>query len=159
MKFKKRTYRNPKEFFKDLWFAFRNGSRLKFVTVRGLISPSFRERLMLAVTGVNGCRYCSYFHTNQALKSGIKTEEIKKLLSGDIAGCPEDEAVAVIYAQHWAESNAHPDPEAVLRLEQTYGTERTEAIQLMLRMIRLGNLSGNSLDYLLYRITFGKWQG
>jgi len=111
---------------------------------------------MLAVTAVNGCRYCSYFHTKQALKSGITSEEISNLLSGDVANCPQDEAVAVVYAQHWAESDAHPDPEAVKRLHQTYGPEKTEAIHSMLRMIRMGNLLGNSWDYLIYRISFGR---
>lgn len=114
---------------------------------------------MLAVTAVNGCRYCSYFHTKQALKSGITAEEISNLLSGDVANCPQDEAVAVIYAQHWAESDAHPDLEAVKRLQQTYGGEKAEAINLMLRMIRMGNLLGNSWDYLIYRISFGKMGG
>jgi len=111
---------------------------------------------MLAVTAVNDCRYCSYFHTKQALKSGITTEEISGLLAGDVANCPQDEAVAVIYAQHWAESDAHPDPEAVKRLQQTYGREKTEAIHLILRMIRMANLLGNSWDYLIYRISFGR---
>jgi len=159
MKFNKRTYKNLKELFSDLWFPIRNRKRLKAVMNRGSISPAFRERLMLAVTAVDGCRYCSYFHARQALKSGVTQEEISRLLSGDVDDYPEEEAVAVIYAQHWAESDAHPDPEAVRRLQQTYGVEKTEAIHLMLRMIRLGNLLGNSWDYLLYRISFGKWRG
>jgi AhpD family alkylhydroperoxidase len=159
MKFNKRTYKNLKELFIDLWFPIRNRKQLKEVTNRGLISPAFRERLMLAVTAVDGCRYCSYFHAKQALKSGLTTEEIGQLLSGAVDKCPEDEAVAVIYAQHWAESDAHPDPEAVLKLQQTYGIKEAEFIHLMLRMIRLGNLLGNSWDYLLYRISFGKWRG
>jgi len=71
----------------------------------------------------------------------------------------EEEAMAVIYAQHWAESDAHPDPEAVQRLQQAYGVEKTEAFHLMLRMIRMGNLLGNSWDYLIYRISFGRWGG
>lgn len=111
---------------------------------------------MLAVTAVNGCRYCSYYHTKQALKSGITAEEISSLLARDVADCPQDEAVAVAYAQHWAESNAHPDPEAVKTLQQTYGHEKTEAIHLILRMIRMANLLGNSWDYLIYRISFGR---
>jgi AhpD family alkylhydroperoxidase len=114
---------------------------------------------MLAVTAVNGCRYCSYFHTKQALKSGVTAEEIRDLLAGDVANCPQDEAIAVAYAQHWAESNTHPDPEAVKRLQQTYGGEKAEAIHLMLRMICIGNLLGNSWDYLIYRISFGRKGG
>jgi len=158
MKFKKRTYKNLKELFSDLWFPIRNRGRLKEVMNKGLISAPFRERLMLAVTAVDGCRYCSYIHARQALKSGVTPEEISQLLSGDVDDCPEKEAMGVIYAQHWAESDAHPDSEAVRRLQQTYGVEKAEAIHLMLRMIRLGNLLGNSWDYLLYRISFGKWR-
>ena len=152
MKFKKRTYKNLKELIKDLWFPIRNRKLLKEAMNEGSISSAFRERLMLAVTAVNGCRYCSYFHARQALKSGISSGEIRQLLSGDVDNCPEDEAVALIYAQHWAESDAHPAPEAVSMMHQTYGIERAEAIHLMLRMIRLGNLLGNSWDYLLYNI-------
>jgi AhpD family alkylhydroperoxidase len=159
MKFKKRTYKNLKEVFRDLWFPIRNRKRLKEVMNKGSISDAFRERLMLAVTAVDGCRYCSYFHAKQALKSGVTTAEISQLLSGDVDNCPEEETVAVIYAQHWAETDAHPDPESVRKLQQTYGIEKAESIHLMLRMIRLGNLLGNSWDYLLYRISFGKWRG
>ncbi len=159
MKSRKRTYKNLKDFLADLWFPISHRNRLRAITKKKLISFAFRERLMLAVTAVNGCRYCSYFHARQALKSGITSKEISQLLSGDVANCPEDEAVAVIYAQHWAETNAHPDPEAVQRLEEAYGPEKAEAIHLMLRMIRTGNLLGNSWDYLLSRLTFGKWRG
>ena len=126
------------------------------MTPRGLISRPFRERLMLAVTAVNGCRYCSYLHAKEALKSGITAEEIRGLLAGDVANCPQDEAVAVAYAQHWAESDTHPDSEAIQRLQQMYGREKADAIHLVLRMIRLGNLLGNSWDYLIYRVSFGR---
>ena len=159
MKFKKRTYKNLKDFFGDLWFPIRNRKRLREITEKELISPAFQERLMLAVTAVNGCRYCSYFHAKQALKSGITIEEINQLLSGDVANCSKDEAVGVIYAQHWAESDTHPEPEAVERVKQTYGVEKAEAIHLILRMIRMGNLMGNSWDYFLYRLSFGKLRG
>ncbi len=157
MKFKKKFYKNPKDLFLDLCYPIRNRKRLREASL--LIPAAFRERLMLAVTAVNGCRYCSYFHAKQALQSGIESDEIKRLLSGDIAGCPDEEVIAVIYAQHWAESNAHPDHEAVLRLQQTYGAEKAGAINVLLRMIRLGNLLGNTWDFLLYIISFGRFKG
>jgi AhpD family alkylhydroperoxidase len=158
MKFKKRTYGSVKELIGDLCFPIKNRKRLGEVRNKGLLSPAFQERLMLAVISVEGCRYCSYFHSKLALKGGVSQEEINKLLSGEVGDCPEDEALAVLYAQHWAESNACPDKEAAERLEETYGAEKAEAINLMLRMIRLGNLLGNTWDYLLYRMSFGKWR-
>jgi AhpD family alkylhydroperoxidase len=156
--FHKRTYSSINELIKDLIFPLLNRKKLREVRNKGLLSPAFQERLMLAVTAVEGCRYCSYFHSKLALKGGVSQEEIGNLLSGEVECCPEEEVLAVVYAQHWAESNACPDPEAVDRLKETYGVEKAEAIHLMLRMIRLGNLLGNSWDYLLYRLSFGKWR-
>jgi AhpD family alkylhydroperoxidase len=158
MNFKKRKYESLKELFTDLCFTIRNSSQLRKVKSKGLISTAFQERLMLAVISVENCRYCSYFHSKLSLKNGITQEEIGQLLSGDFHGCPEEEALAVLYAQHWAESNTRPDPESVEKLKETYGSEKAEAINIMLRTIRLGSLSGNTLDYLLYRISFGKWR-
>ena len=155
--FKKRTYRSLKEFVADFSFPIRNRKKLREVRNKGLLSPAFQERLMLAVISVEGCRYCSYFHARLALKGGISLEEIGRLLSGELEDCPQEEALAVLYAQHWAESGARPDTEAVEKLEKTYGTEKADAIHLMLRMIRMGNLMGNTWDYFLYRISCGKW--
>jgi uncharacterized membrane protein YobD (UPF0266 family) len=56
MKFNKRTFKNPGEFFGELWFALRHMRRLKAARNKGLVPTAFRERLMLAVTAVNGCR-------------------------------------------------------------------------------------------------------
>jgi AhpD family alkylhydroperoxidase len=158
MRFKKRTYSSLNQLVKDLVFPFRNRKQLREIKNKGLLSPAFQERLMLAVISVEGCRYCSYFHSKLALKEGMTSEEVGKLLSGDMQDCPEEEYIAILYAQHWAESDAHPDPEAVQRLQEAYGSEKADAIHLMLRMIRLGNLLGNTWDYLLFRVSFGKWR-
>jgi AhpD family alkylhydroperoxidase len=156
VKFNKRTYRSWKEFFTDVKFIIENRRAIIKVMRKGTLTPSFRERLMLAVTAVNGCRYCSYFHTGEALKKGLTAEEIRKLLDGDLENCPQEEAVALLYAQHWAESDVNPSLESTRRLEETYSTEKAEAINLILRMIRVGNLLGNTWDWFLYRVSFGK---
>jgi AhpD family alkylhydroperoxidase len=121
------------------------------------ISPAFRERLMLAVTAVNNCRYCSYFHAGQALKVGLASEEMRALLCGDIPGSiPSEERVALLYAQHWAEQDGNPDSQIRQHLNDAYGSEVAAQIDTVLQMIRLGNLSGNTFDYLLYRLSFGR---
>ncbi len=145
------------EFFADLWSLARSTRMVRRVMTGGVMSEAFRERLMLAVTAVYGCRYCSWLHTGEALKSGLEEAEIAGLLAGSVDNCPEEEAIALLYAQHWADSDARPDPEAMKRLEEAYGAEKAEMINLVLRMNRLGNLSGNALDRLLYRISFGRW--
>jgi len=157
IKFNKRVYESWRAFFADVGFLARKRRLIRRVTRGGLLSSAFRERLTLAATVVYGCRYCSYLHTREALKSGLDKEEVVRLLTHSIESCPEEELVAIFYAQHWAESNAQLEADAVQRPEQSYGTGKAEAINLVLRMIRLGNLVGNSCDYLLYRISFGRW--
>ncbi len=156
MGFRKRRYTSLRSLLADLLFPARNRRRLREVERQGLLSPAFRERLMLAVTAVNGCRYCSFFHAREALKTGVAPDEVRRLLAGTADDSPEDDVVALLYAQHWAESDARPAPEAVERLRQAYGTEKADAIHLVLRMIRFGNLSGNTWDYFLYRLSFGR---
>ena len=154
--FPRRTYRSPRAFFSDLGFILRR-RRQVHTAFRQHLSPAFRERLMLAVTAVNACRYCSYFHAGEALRSGVPSDQLAELLAGDIpAAAPPEERVALLYAQHWAEHDAYPDPEVTQRLLDTYGPAQTEAIYLALRMIRMGNLLGNSGDALLYYLSFGR---
>ena len=155
-KFNKRTY-GVREFFVDISFLTKNVRNVRRVMREKRIPNAFRERLMLSVTSVYGCRYCCWAHTREALKSGVEEGEIAGLLAGSVDNCPEDEAIALLYAQHWADSDARPDPEAVGRLDEAYGVEKAEAINLILRMIRVGNLSGNAWDRLLSRISFGRW--
>jgi AhpD family alkylhydroperoxidase len=157
VKFGKRTYGNLSEFLGDVLYLAKNRKKIQEINQGRIVSPAFRERIMLAVTAVNRCRYCTFVHTGEALRSGLNREEIGQLLAGEVSTCPPEEAAAVIYAQHWAESNACPDPLAVQKLKETYGQQKADAIQFVLRMIRNGNLSGNSWDYILFRVSFGAW--
>ena len=110
--FGRRKYRNFKEFLADIWFLLRNTARVFRMLRRGTVSPAFRERLMLAVTAVYRCRYCTWVHTREALRSGLTGEGVTALLSGSVNGCPTDEALAILYAQHWADADANPTPES-----------------------------------------------
>jgi AhpD family alkylhydroperoxidase len=121
------------------------------------ISPAFRERLMLAVTEVNQCRYCSYAHTKMALQSGLTPGEIRKILQHNLQDCPEEEFPAILYAQHWAETDGHPDTEIRNTFEMQYGAVKADKIEIILRAMRMANLIGNSLDYIIFRLSCGLW--
>lgn len=112
---------------------------------------------MIAVTSVNECRYCAYFHSHVARAAGIAPHEIAQLLRGEFTDAPAEEMPALFYAQHWAETNAQPDPGLKAQLVETYGAETARAIEFVLRMIRIGNLMGNLGDYILYRLSFGRF--
>jgi len=154
--FTRRIYRRPAELLEDFRFIWERRPMIRRA-MRELISPAFRERLMMVVTEVNGCRYCSYYHARMALRADISQDELWSLLSGSIpSNAPPEELPALAYAQHWAESNTHPDPETRQRLVEIYGEEKAEAIEIVLRMVRSGNLLGNLGDYWLYRLSFGR---
>ena len=155
--FKKRTYQNPGEMLADMRMMRRNRQEIRSLMGGGIISPAFRERIMLAVTAVNGCRYCSFFHSKQALTKGISPEEIRGMAEGLFDGCPEEELPALLYAQHWAETRGNPDEAARAKILETYGEEKTRAIEFAIRMITAGNLMGNTFDYFLHKLSFGLW--
>src|SRR5690625_3297787 len=87
---------------KELYVALYKGLRtFKYMSrnKRGkAMSSHFIERIMLAVTEVNGCEVCSYAHTKIALEQGMSDKEIKMLLSGDTEEIPDQEMTAVIFA-------------------------------------------------------------
>lgn len=156
-RFTKRTYASMGEFWGDLRFLLAHRKDVKRLVEHEALNGAFRERLMLAVTQVNRCRYCSFAHTHQALKEGLAQDEIDALLDGELDGVPEDERTALLYAQHWAETRGQPDPEATARLDAAYGPEKAAQIHLALRVIRTGNYTGNTFDYFLYRASCGRW--
>ena len=149
--FNRRIYTSPKEMIDAVMDILRHAPDLKAASRSGEIDKAFSEKIMLAVTQVNGCRYCDYGHTRAALKVGVTEDEIVSIARGELGDFPEDEAVALIYAQHFAESAGNPDPEATQRFVDYYGEEKARYIMAYIRMIMWGNLMGNTFDAVLSR--------
>ena len=154
---KRKVYESWREFFSDLFSMLTNTTQLTRV-YGGRLPPALRERLMVAATAVYGCRFCSWLHTREALRIEVDKEELARLVAGSTEGCPEEYSSAVFYAQHWAESHAHPDPEAVHRLEETYGKEKSKLVNVVLRPIRLILFVEGLWSSFLSRISFGRWE-
>ncbi|GGK03653.1 hypothetical protein GCM10007063_27480 [Lentibacillus kapialis] len=114
--------------------------------------PQFKERIMLAVTEVNGCEICSYGHTKYALEQGMSNEEIKSLLTGNAEKVSSDEMPAIIFAQHYADTEGHPSEEAWNRIVQEYGNEKALGILGAIRMIMTGNAYGIAISAFKDRI-------
>ncbi len=114
--FNKRTFTLP-HFARAVRDIFSHLDELRGAARGGRIDHAFAEKIMLAVTQVNGCRWCSYGHSKAALAAGVSPAELQALLQqADLSGFPEREAVALTFAQHYAESADQPDPAAVQRL-------------------------------------------
>jgi AhpD family alkylhydroperoxidase len=123
------------------------------------ISRAFSEKIMLAVTQVNGCRYCSYAHVRMALQAGVSELELRDLLTGEFNHIPEYELIAVLFAQHYAEQADHYEAAAWQRLQDTYGAEVANDILTHIRVITFANLYGNTFDALLERLRFHPVRG
>jgi len=149
----KRLY-NAKTFFRFLSDMLAHLNDLRQVRKSGRVSEAFSERIMLAVTQVNGCRYCSYYHSQLALKTGISNEEVSELLSGDFGDVPADECIALVFAEHYAESAGQPELEALQRLQETYGLKTSADILALIRTIMIGNVYGNNFDAFQSRLRF-----
>jgi AhpD family alkylhydroperoxidase len=149
--FKKRFY-TPRTMFRDLREILAHRAEFRDTARSGRVSRAFAEKIMMAVTAVNGCRYCAHYHTGLALREGVSPEEIANIMAADLGDFAEEEAVALAFAQHWAETAGQPDPEAERRFRDYYGHKVSADILNWMRMINFGNLSGNTLDAILWRL-------
>lgn len=132
----------------DFYRTLREGVRSFPAGRRAMASEKqFAERVMLAVTEVNGCALCSQGHTAWALEAGLSEHEVADLLSG--AGdeaVPPEHAVGVAFAQHYADTAGRPTRPAWDRVVATYGPRRAESILGWVRMIQVGNAAGIPLS-------------
>lgn len=121
----------------------------------GRVDRRFAERLMLAVTQVNECRYCRAYHSRMAREAGLGEAELSGLLAGDFAGAPPEQRLALVFAQGYAESHEQVDPAEWARLEAAYGPQAARDILAYLRVITMGNLLGNTWEAVLWRLRGG----
>lgn len=139
--FYKKIY-SRSDFYRALVLAVRSEKYLRLNHKKELVSPQFRERIMLAVTEVNGCQACSYAHTKFALEEGMAIEEINAILSGDTEAIPENEIVGIIFAQHYTDNNGKVSPESWQRLVDEYGEESALVILAIIRLMNVANIYG-----------------
>jgi AhpD family alkylhydroperoxidase len=150
-KFMKRLYK-PGDFYRLLSDLISSAGATRALPKGQRISSQFAERIMMAVTEVNGCRYCSWFHVRVSLKAGLKKEEIKRVLDGDFREAPQEELAALYFAQHYADSAGKPNPESARCLADAYGDKKSKAIMAYIRAIMVGNAWGNMFDSLRFRL-------
>lgn len=110
------------------------------------LGMEFKERIMLAVTEVNGCEICSYVHTKIALEKGLNGDEIQMILGGSSQTIPEDEVAAILFAQHYADSRGHPTRATWDTLIKTYGEQTPYFILGAIRTMMVGNIFGIPLS-------------
>jgi len=110
------------------------------------MSTGFAERVMMAITAINGCRYCSWVHTRMGQHSGSSSKDILEIYSMNFKNVDKGERVALTFAQHYAETDRQPTEESVRKLVSTYGAKKSQDILNYINMIYLANLVGNTID-------------
>ena len=130
------------ELYQIMTLAFRSIPLLKKAKAAGQMDKAFLERIMLAVTEVNGCAMCSYYHTKVALEEGFSAGEIRAMLGGDFADVPPEQLGGVLFAQHYADQRGKPAREAWTQIAQQYGETGSYGILAVTRMIMMGNAVG-----------------
>ncbi|WP_254522478.1 carboxymuconolactone decarboxylase family protein [Natrinema caseinilyticum] len=111
------------------------------------VSEQFAEKIMLAVTAVNECQYCTRYHTDLARETGVDRETIAQILENDVGSAVDDgELPALQFAQRYAETDENPGPDALAALRDEYGRDTAADILAFIRAIYFGNLLGNTYD-------------
>jgi AhpD family alkylhydroperoxidase len=150
--FSRKIY-TAKSLVKDAMYLLGKSPEIKAAFHDQDISRAFMEKIFIVVTAVNGCVYCTWFHVKQAISSGISSEELKNILDLQFQAEADDfEVTALLYAQHYAETDRQPDTEMIHRLLDFYGEKTAEHINLIIRVIYFGNLLGNTFDAFISRL-------
>lgn len=150
--FRKRVY-TSRSFIHRLSLGLASIPVLAIALIAPLTSRKIREEVMLAVTSVVDCRYCSWLHTHLALNNGVDVEELNSTLySGRSDLLSERELVAILYAQHYADKNGKVDRETKNKLKEHFSFLERIAISAYINAIYVGNLSENTFGALLARL-------
>ena len=139
-------------FFKTVADVLASGPVLFEAAFRPRVSAALREKLFLAVSSVNDCRYCKWGHTHWAMAQGVPLDEVNQILgqqSESLAAKNPAEAAAILFAQHYAEELDQIDPESIENLREHYCDAEVAEILAYVRFITLTNLTGNTVDAFL----------
>jgi len=150
--FRKKTYRHS-EFWSDLFKVTKSLPALASIRKGRKVNGALREKVMLAVTGVNECRYCAFVHSNMARMLDVPKDEIERIMESGNSGDPgSDEQPAIEFARHYAQTNQQPEPDMVSSFRKYYGNELADSLLRYMRMIYFASLFGNTFDAFLWRL-------
>lgn len=134
------------ELYRSFLYMLRAIAKLRKNKKENILSQQFIERMQLAITEVNGCAACSSAHTTFALREGMSNEEIGSFLGGGTDYIKPEEAKAIIFSQHFADSRGYPDKAAYEAIIKEYGLEKAIIILSADQMMIAGNMFGIPLS-------------
>jgi AhpD family alkylhydroperoxidase len=147
------------ELYRSFVFVPRAVSKLIGNNKSKLLDKHFVERMQLAVTEVNGCAACSYQHTQMALQQGMSNEEISSFLSGSGDFTKPEEAKAIMFVQHFADTRGFPKKYAYESIVKEYGKKEAAIILSAAQTMIAGNMYGIPFSALLSRLQGKPYKG
>lgn len=120
------------------------------------IDPGFREELMLAVSELNHCRYCTWAHHEWAQMVGVSDEELAHVEQMDPSGFDRRKWLAISYVRALVTAQfGRVDKELVREMNANYSPMEIKEIEIVARIMDIGNRAANTWDALLSRLRGG----
>ena len=120
------------------------------------IDPGFREELMLAVSELNHCRYCTWAHHEWAHMVGVSDDELAHVEQMDPTGFDRRKWLAISYVRALVSANFGPVDKALVReMKAKYTPVEIEEIEVVARIMDIGNRGANTWDAFVSRLRGG----
>ena len=108
---------------------------------------------MLAVAKLNDCRYCSWGHHEWAHSAGVPEEELAHIEDMDIEDFDRRKWVAISYVRAFVSGKFGSVPGELRReMRENYTAHEIKEIELVTRIMDLGNRGANTWDAMLSRL-------
>ena len=123
------------------------------VWLRHHIYTVFREELMLAVSRLNDCRYCSWGHQEWAHIGGASDEELAQIEQLDPSGFDRRKWLAITCVRALVKENVRRiQPELRREMPHKYSPREIREIELIAKVMDIGNRDSNTWDAMLSRL-------
>ena len=117
------------------------------------IEAGFREELMLAVSKLNDCKYCTWGHHEWAHAAGISEDELDHIEHGDPEGIDRAKWVAISYVVALISLDKSNVPsELTQEMRANYSAREIKEIELIAKIMDVSNRAANTWDALQSRL-------
>ncbi len=150
--YRKRTI-TAREFIGSLFSLAGEAPTIYEIWGRHELDPGFREELMLAVAKLNDCRYCTWGHHEWAHSAGVSEEELAHVENMDPEFFDRRKWVALSYVRAFVSGKFGSVPRELRKeMRDNYTAHEIKEIELVVRIMDLGNRGANTWDAMLSRL-------
>jgi AhpD family alkylhydroperoxidase len=150
--FRKRTI-TAGEFLAATAALVRRAPTIYKVWVRHELDPGLREELMLAVSKLNDCRYCTWGHHEWAHIAGVSEEELAQIEQMDPTDFDRRKWLAISYVRALVSARfGSVSGDLLSEMQANYSRREIEEIVLVAKVMDISNRGANTWDSMLSRL-------